>query len=413
MSYTIFLHIRLFEWLNLKFFIITAAILQTGHFGYFSGTKPMVMTPRLLFLLLFAVPSVLDTFAQTPAGATNKFAVIGYYAGRGDAVDSFPTQELTHVIFSFCHLKGKRLHISNSRDKATIRNLVALKKSHPELKVILSMGGWGGCKTCTTVFSTAQGRAGFARSARRLIDKYRADGIDLDWEYPALANVPGYPYSPDDRDHFTELIRSLRNELGAGKEISFAAGGFTDYLKTSVDWKNVAPLVDYINLMTYDLVNGYATTTGHHTPLYSTPEQVESTDHAVRYLDSIGVPLNKVAIGLAFYGRVFRDVDSVNAGLHRPCRFFRGISYRDQATWLAADSGWTYHWDPVAQAPWSYNAGKQLMASYDDSASVRQKTLYALRKGLAGVMFWQLTEDKFFSGGLLDVIDKTKNSSIK
>jgi chitinase len=50
------------------------------------------------------------------------------------------------------------------------------------------------------------------------------------------------------------------------------------------------------------------------------------------------------------------------------------------------------------------------MASYDDTASVRLKTLYALQKGLAGVMFWQLTDDRFFSGGLLDAIDKAKRT---
>jgi chitinase len=137
---------------------------------------------------------------------------------------------------------------------------------------------------------------------------------------------------------------------------------------------------------------------------------LESTDHAVRYLDSVGVPLRKIAIGLAFYGRVFNSVDSVNGGLYQPCHFYRGVSYRDQATYLSADSGWAYHWDPVAQAPWSYNAQKGLMASYDDTTSVRLKTLYALHKGLGGVMFWQLTEDRFFSGGLLDEIDQTKRA---
>ena len=55
---------------------------------------------------------------------------------------------------------------------------------------------------------------------------------------------------------------------------------------------------------------------------------------------------------------------------------------------------------------------KRLMASYDDTTSVRLKTLYALHKGLGGVMFWQLTDDRFFSGGLLDVIDQTKNETM-
>ena len=49
---------------------------------------------------------------------------------------------------------------------------------------------------------------------------------------------------------------------------------------------------------------------------------------------------------------------ATNNGLYRPCHFYRGVSFRDQATWLSADSGWTYHWDPIAQAPWSYNARK-------------------------------------------------------
>ncbi|HET6253155.1 MAG TPA: glycosyl hydrolase family 18 protein [Puia sp.] len=386
------------------------------------------MNPRLLFLPLMITLAVSTAQAQTTPAAKSptssatlhdarqtsprpSLAVIGYFAGRSTAIDSFPTRELTHIIFSFCHLKGNKLHVANRRDTQTIRKLVGLKQSHPQLKVILSLGGWGGCKTCADVFSTDNGRTEFARSVLQLTNYFHTDGIDLDWEYPALVNVPGYAFYPEDKDDFTALIRELRKVLGNDKVISFAAGGYTDYLKTSIDWKAVAPLVNYINLMSYDLVNGYATTTGHHTALYSTPQQVESTDHAVRYLDSAGVPLHKIVIGLAFYARVFNGVDSINYGLYRPCHFYRGVSYREQATWLSADSGWTYHWDPIAQAPWSYNAAKGLMASYDDSTSVRIKTLYALHNHLGGVMFWQLTEDRFFSGGLLDVIDQTRRSA--
>jgi GH18 family chitinase len=60
------------------------------------------------------------------------------------------------------------------------------------LKVILSLGGWGGCKTCSEVFSTEEGRKEFAQSAKDLCEKYKTDGIDLDWEYPA---IEGYPWS--------------------------------------------------------------------------------------------------------------------------------------------------------------------------------------------------------------------------
>src|SRR5690349_22776137 len=71
--------------------------------------------------------------------------------------------------------------------------------------------------------------------------------------------------------NFTLLIQALRTTLGDKYEISFAAGGFTKFLTQSIEWNAVMPFVDRVNLMTYDLINGYSTVTGHHTPLYSTP----------------------------------------------------------------------------------------------------------------------------------------------
>jgi chitinase len=94
-------------------------------------------------------------------------------------------------------------------------------------------------------------------------------------------------------------------------------------------------------------------------PFYSTPQQVESIDHAVRYLDSIGVPLSqdRHRPGLLCPG-IQRASTAINSGLYRPCHFFRGVSYRTRPRGFLADSGWTYHWDPIAQAPGLYNAQK-------------------------------------------------------
>ena len=363
---------------------------------------------KTLVLVLFTYPTLAQDLPG-PVKDPREPAVIGYYAGRNSAIDSFATSKLSHILFSFAHLNGNLLSISNANDSATIRHMVALKAQHPGLKVIISLGGWGGCRTCPLVFATKKGRKDFVRSVKEITAYFHTDGIDLDWEYPALTNVPGYPFSPEDKDHFTALIRLLRRKLDRSSEISFAAGGFTKYLQTSIDWKKVTPRVNYINLMSYDLVSGYDTVSGHHTPLYSTPGQVESTDHAVRYLDSIGVPLRKIAIGVAFYARIFNGVDSINNGLYRPCRFFRGVPYRDQARVLSPDSGYVMHWDPVAQAPYMYNARQHYFVSYDDSLSIRLKTQYAMDKRLGGIMFWQLPEDRF-TDGLLDVIDNTKKA---
>jgi len=368
---------------------------------------------QLAAVLLFLLPAF-TSLAQKSTRNLSKDgpAVIGYYAGKNALLDSFHTEKLTHIIYSFCHLNGNLLYVNNAGDSATIRHMVALKEKNPGLKVILSMGGWGGCRTCPDVFATDQGRSEFARSVKELTDYFHTDGIDLDWEYPALTNVPGYPFTPEDKDHFTALIVLLRKELGSKHEISFAAGGFTSYLINSIDWKKVTPLVNYINLMTYDLVSGYDTITGHHTPLYSTPQQLESTDHAVRFLDSIGVPLKKIAIGVAFYARIWEGVDSVNDGLYRHGTFKRGVSYKDQAVVLSKDSGYVAHWDAIAKAPYMYNPSQHLYVTYDDSVSIRLKSRYALDKHLGGIMFWQLPED-LFSGGLLDVIDATKKEALK
>jgi len=366
-------------------------------------TSRSVITSALAMIVQISIAQKGASTAHDPYTP----AVIGYYAGRNTAIDSFSTEKLTHIIFSFCHLKGNRLSVTNAKDTAIIQHLVSLKEKNPQLKVILSLGGWGGCMTCPKVFSTRKGRKEFVRSVDELLAYFHTDGIDLDWEYPSMPNVPGYAFYYADKDNFTYLIRRLRRELDSRYEISFAAGGLTKHLTRSIDWKHVYRYVNYINLMSYDLVSGYDTISGHHTPLYSTPWQVESTDHAVRFLDSIGVPLRKLAIGVAFYARIFEHADSINNGLYRPSRFKRGVPYKNQGSVLSADSGYVSHWDSVAKAPYKYNAGQKLLATFDDTLSIRLKTRYAMDKRLGGIMFWQLADDKF-NDGLLDIIDNNK-----
>jgi chitinase len=353
-------------------------------------------------LLVLCIPALAQPKLKK-AGKPQSLAVIAYYAGQAEQVDSFAVEKLTHIIFSFCHLKGNQLSVANARDTLTIQRLVALKSRNPQLKVILSIGGWGGCETCSQVFGDEKGREEFARSVKDLLDYFKADGLDLDWEYPAISGYPGHRFVPEDKPNFTELVKELRKELGKKQEISFAAGGFTTFLEQSIEWKKVMPLLDRVNLMTYDLINGFSTVTGHHTPLYSTPQQVESTDNAIHFLDSVGVPRNKLVIGAAFYARVFENVDSVNNGLYQPGKFMRGVSFKSFSQVLTPENGFVYHWDPVAHAPWMYNGARKLFVTYDDTNSMRDKTAYAKNKKLNGIMFWQLGEDTF-SGGLLNAI---------
>ncbi len=340
---------------------------------------------------------------------SKKFRVVGYYAGRATMVDSFPVEKLTHIIFGFAHLKGTELHINNARDSATIQELIKLKSRNPDLKVLISLGGWSGCASCSDVFSSKKGRKDFAKSAKKLCEYFKADGIDLDWEYPAIAGFPGHQYRTSDKENFTKLVKQLRKTLGKKQEISFAAGGFKQYIDSSIEWKKVMKKINFVNLMSYDLVNGYASKTGHHTALYSTPQQFECTDQAVNQLINFRVPKNKIVIGAAFYGKVWENVPDTANGLYQNGKYIGNIMFRNFDTQMSVDSGFVYHWDSVAKAPYSYNAIKKLFVTYDDKKSIALKTKYALNNRLGGIMFWELAYDAF-DNGLLDVIDEVRKN---
>ena len=370
----------------------------------------MKKIPLLTLSLLLICASPFFS-CKNRAGTDNseEFLVMAYYAGNEAGVGQFDVSGLTHIIFSFCYLEGNRMIIRENR-VPVVGKLVSLKDENPGLRVLLALGGWGGCETCSEVFSSPKGRSEFAFSVKELLEEYGADGIDMDWEYPAISGYPGHPDMPEDKQNFTLLVETLREVLGDEYEIGFAAGGFPRFFDNSVEWDRVMPVVDYVNIMTYDLVAG-GPRTGHHTPLYSTPGQSLSVDYAVNYLDSLGVDRSKMVIGAAFYGRAWENVPDDNNGLYQSATFQRTIAYRDIADWIA-ENEMVMDWDEIAHAPYAFSAENGLFVTYDNPLSVRLKTSYAKYNGLAGIMFWQLGGDKP-SGGLLEAIYRELDQSGK
>jgi chitinase len=359
--------------------------------------------PTLLFFFFAAF------LIYAPAQQKNNICITGYFAGNAQLLDSFPVEKLTHLIFSFGHLQDNKLHISNAADTACIQKMVSFKEKYPGLKIILSLGGWGGCKDCSSVFATDAGRKEFAASVKVLMEYFHTDGIDLDWEYPAIAGYPGHPYLADDKHNFTLLIQLLRRTMGKKYEISFAAGGFDQFIDSSIEWKEVMRLADKVYVMSYDLVHGNSTVSGHHTPLFSTLQQKQSTNNAVNRILEKGVPAHKIVIGAAFYARMFQINDTTQNGLYRPCHFYRGISYSHLYDSITMANGFIQYWDDIANAPYAFNKERKILVTYDDSLSITRKTQYAIKQKLGGIMFWQLVDDRF-SNGLLDVMYKTKKN---
>ena len=70
--------------------------------------------------------------------------------------------------------------------------------------------------------------------------------------------------------------------------------------------------------------------------------------------------------------------------------FLKGLGYKD---WDKLEPGFVYHRDNTSKATYSYNKEKEYFFTFDDSLSVTHKTEYVKRKGLKGIMFWQLMND--------------------
>jgi chitinase len=266
---------------------------------------------------------------------------------------------------------------------------------------MVSVGGWSGCSFCSDLFADSTHRKNFAKTTVALFKQYSIDGLDIDWEYPAIEGYPGHKFGAADKNNFTELIKALRLEMGNNYLLSFAAGGFVRYLQQSIDWDAVIPLVDFVNLMTYDLVGGYATATGHHTPLFSDRDEDESAGKCVNWLLDKKVTANKLIIGAAFYARVWENVPDTNHGLYQAGTFKRGVAYYDFTNYFSDTSGFHYYWDKRSKAPYQYNAAQHLFATFDDEQSVKEKCKFIRKKKLGGIMFWELAQD-MKQGGLLE-----------
>ncbi|HTE25053.1 glycoside hydrolase family 18 protein [Flavitalea sp.] len=354
------------------------------------GQKFLVIT---LIGVLLAVISLAQP-AKSPA-------IIAYYTGHYKSIENYDISKLTHIVYGFARLKGSKLILGHKADTATVKKLVSLKKQHPALKIIVAFGGWGGCKTCSQVFSSGPGRIEFAESALQLLKYFDADGLDLDWEYPSIPGYPGHSWSTDDKSNFTLLLKTIAEMFSGDKELSFAAGAYQESLEKSIDWREAARYVDRIHLMTYDLRSSRHNSTGHHAPLYSTTKQNESADYAVKYLIDSGVPKSKIVIGAAFYGRVFsmtvRDNSITTRGnnlLDQPGKFKHFVLFSKLKSIESDPGGFHFYYDSIAQAAYGFNPQRKEFVTFDNMISVKAKAKYVLTNGLAGIMFWELSQDK-------------------
>ncbi|GIP29322.1 hypothetical protein J23TS9_44520 [Paenibacillus sp. J23TS9] len=305
--------------------------------------------------------------------------------------------KLTHLNVAFGHVRSHEISTDHLQN---LGHLQEIKREHPELCILLSVGGWG-AGGFSEAASTEEGRASMADSAVRVLTNYPFDGIDLDWEYPSYGEAE-IASSPDDKTNFTLLLKTIREALdrkgsqdGRHYLLTIAAGA-DQYYVDGTEMDQAQKYLDFVQLMTYDMRGGFQVLTGHHTNLYTPTGDLFriSTDASVNIFIRAGVPKEKIVIGAAFYSRVWNQVPDRNNGLHQMAGSTGG--YGPNYSTLTAEyinkNGYTRYWDQEACAPYLYN-GTSLI-SYDDEESIGHKCEYVKDNSLAGIMFWEYSCDE-------------------
>ncbi|TYZ14561.1 carbohydrate-binding protein [Hymenobacter lutimineralis] len=279
------------------------------------------------------------------------------------------------------------------------------------VKVMASIGGWSISKHFGEMAADPAKRARFVSDCQKLI-ALGFDGIDLDWEYPGQAGM-NFTGQPQDYPNFAVLVEDIRAAIGPGKLITAAFSAVPSKF-VQFDWARLSRSMDYFNFMTYDYNGGWSNKAGHNSPLYDYPNaeyasfSLAATTQGIK---AAGIPLNKVNLGVAFYGRgvVTNGPAALNAPTVKRAETVSPdgpvMTSADFANWpkdvwdgtpnyqaiVAQTASWTEYWDDNAKVPYKTNGTYFL--SYDNERSVGLKAQYVKDQQLAGVIVWTASGD--------------------
>ncbi|NP_001034515.1 chitinase 3 precursor [Tribolium castaneum] len=380
---------------------------------------------KLLAILAFA-----SAFMVLSASAGN---VVCYFAswtiyrpdnGKFTALDTDPNL-CTHILYAFVGLREDGsvsvLDDWEMTGLEELAHLMSLKEKNPNVKILLSMGGWNeGSQKYSQVAANPGLRQAMVTSVLSFIDQYGFDGFDLDWEYPCQRGGVD-----EDKVNFVTLLGELKSALNAkGLILSAAVSGGIASCKLSYDIAKVAENLDMINVMAYDFHGAFEPFVGHYAPLYAS--HLDQTDEqktlnvaaGIQYWLDEGAPPSKINLGLGSYGRGFALADPTNTSLYAatyggseagPYTRAMGVIGYNEVCELYSD--WDYFWDDEQQVPHIVKGNQWL--GFDDPKSIQLKVEFANSKNLGGVMVWSLDTDDFrgiCGNGPYPILNAIKNT---
>ena len=289
---------------------------------------------------------------------------------------------------------------------------------NPKTKLLVAIGGWGDTAGFAKGALTNESRQRFARNVALMVETSGADGVDIDWEYPG-GNGEDYKQVPNSKraweiKAYPLLLAAIREALGPDKIISAAVPGKPgDMLAFTPDTvPEIMRSVNFLNVMTYDLMNRRDTVTTHHSG-------VQNSLVAVDAYIAAGCPAQRINFGLAFYVKYYKTEHENcveqrrTTGTALGCRTLLmedpdtgadlgragAFSWHDevpdhlQTSFARAqtdgtydkEGGGYYYWDEDEDLWWSFDTAK---------AIVKEKFPRVLQaRKLGGVFAWGLGED--------------------
>lgn len=342
-------------------------VLWAGY-GKIFNLNQVIMKKISLFLLLF-ISCVTLFGSDVEKVSDNKLGrtpIVLAYVTAGSDVMPDPNY-VTHINYAFGYV-AETFDGVKIQNEERLRSISSLKDKYPHLKVVLSIGGWTSGRFSEMAMDDNL-RMSFAVDCKRIVDEFNLDGIDIDWEYPTSSEA-GISSSPADKDNFTLLMRDIRSTIGDDKLLTLASAYTADYY----DFKAIDKYIDFINIMTYDM----GRPPYHNSPLYKSDHTRDlSSDQSVDKHVQAGIPINKLTLGMPFYGHAVKEI-----------RDF--LDFKDLHI---LDKDYTQQWDSVAQVPYYVDKDGKFICSYDDAKSLEIKCKYLLEKGMLGAMYWEYTCD--------------------
>ncbi|HHU55225.1 MAG TPA: hypothetical protein GXZ48_00845 [Acholeplasmataceae bacterium] len=300
------------------------------------------------------------------------------------------------INLSFGGIVNGKLSVSGMPNRAQIVN----EAHEAGTRVVLAIGGWG-VDGFSQAVRTKASRKIFIDSIIEGIEKYRFDGIDIDWEYPTSTASGLIEAHPSDKVNLTYFMEDLRAAMDKVDEdlilsIAVAAGSWAadNYYEVS----KLNNIIDFMHVMTYDMVDYGTPITTHHTNLYTSQYKTgSSADLAVKAYINRGMDSEKVIMGVAFYGHTFVTTDNNGNGMGKNTvkegNAFKhsSITYKNLVNNYLNNPLYKVYYDETAKAYWLF--GDSFFISYESPESIAEKAKYAINNNLGGLMVWEYNQD--------------------